>query len=158
MKAFSFIPLLEIWTISNHTGIGDTNVHACRIYIYRIYSGLAWGVVLSRVMGLSRTSKTDNSNSSHAFFFVINFPFGGWGELITNPMKKVSLFAAICFCLWFIADLISVIGYTVTYVESNGIERLLSSLNVIYFVQSVIGMLAVLSGFIFFLTLYRRQK
>ena len=73
-------------------------------------------------------------------------------------MKKVSLFAAICFCLWYIADLISVIGYTVTYVESNGIERLLSSLNVIYFVQSVIGMLAVLSGFIFFLTLYRRQK
>ena len=50
-------------------------------------------------------------------------------------MKKVSLFAAICFCLWFIADLISVIGYTVTYVESNGIERLLSSLNVIYFVH-----------------------
>ena len=39
--------------------------------------GRAWGVVLSRVMGLSRTSKTDNSNSSHAFFFVINFPFGG---------------------------------------------------------------------------------
>ncbi|WP_286693791.1 hypothetical protein [Odoribacter sp. N15.MGS-14] len=73
-------------------------------------------------------------------------------------MKKVSLFAAICFCLWFIADLISVIGYTVTYVESNGIEGLLSSLNVIYFVQSVIEMLAVLSGFIFFLTLYRRQK
>lgn len=35
MEAFSFIPFLGIWTISNHTGIGDTNVHASRIYILK---------------------------------------------------------------------------------------------------------------------------
>jgi len=37
MEAFSFIPFLGIWTISNHTGIGDTNVHASRIYILKWY-------------------------------------------------------------------------------------------------------------------------
>ena len=42
--------------ISCGTGIDDTNVHANLVYISDIY-GLAWGVVLSRVVGLSRTSK-----------------------------------------------------------------------------------------------------
>lgn len=89
MKAFSFIPFLEIWTISNHTGIGDRNVHACRIYIY--IDGLAWGVVLSRVMGLSRTSKTDNSNSP-TFSFYINISCRDWGKINHCIMKRILMF------------------------------------------------------------------
>lgn len=55
-KAFSFIPFLEIWTISNHIGMA-IQTFMLAICIIHYIDGLAWGVVLSCVMGLSRTSK-----------------------------------------------------------------------------------------------------
>lgn len=47
------------------------------VYTYSndIYS-LAWGVVLSRVIGLSRTSKTDNPNSLTLSFLYKPFLLG----------------------------------------------------------------------------------
>lgn len=62
------------------------------VYTYSndIYS-LAWGVVLSRVIGLSRTSKTDNSNSLTLSFLYKPFLLG-LGKQICDIMKRILLF------------------------------------------------------------------
>ena len=70
MEAFSFIPYLEIWTISNHTGIDDTNAHANLVYISDIY--MAWrGVSFYLVWWVCpEPLKTDNSNSLTLSFYI----------------------------------------------------------------------------------------
>ena len=75
--------------------MNGTNAHACHIYNSVIYNGLAWGVVLSRVMGLSRTSKTDNSNNSHASLLCINHFFGD--EEFTKVMKYITNYSMFSF-------------------------------------------------------------
>lgn len=62
------------------------------VYTYSndIYS-LAWGVVLSRVIGLSRTSKTDNPNSLTLSFLYKPFLLG-LGKQICDIMKRILLF------------------------------------------------------------------
>lgn len=61
------------------------------VYTYSndIYS-LAWGVVLSRVIGLSRTSKTDNPNSLTLSFLYKPFLLG-LGKQICDIMKRILL-------------------------------------------------------------------
>lgn len=66
------------------------------VYTYSndIYS-LAWGVVLSRVIGLSRTSKTDNSNSLTLSFLYKPFLLG-LGKQICDIMKRISPNLIVC--------------------------------------------------------------
>ena len=108
MEAFSFIPFLEIWTISNHTGIGDTNVHACRIYIHYIHGlrgvsfYLVWWVcpeplkqIILTVPRLNRNRVCINLIYSYYILFFSRF------DTVKFPFLLFSQKTIFCKCLWF---------------------------------------------------------
>ena len=71
-------------------------------------------------------------------------------------MKGVTLFAAICFCLWFLSEIASVIMWIMQLVE-QGMD--LTLINVLTFsIGYIAQILASLSGMMFFFKLYNRQK
>ena len=67
-KSVSAEPNSEIWTISKSSGVSDTDAHVSHIYI-SLYSGLAWGIVLSEDRE-SRPSELVKRKNSHAFSLV----------------------------------------------------------------------------------------
>lgn len=70
-------------------------------------------------------------------------------------MKGITLFSAICFCLWFLSEIALDIGWTMQLLEQNT-DMTLESMFV--FIQNNIARtLASLSGTLFFFTLFLKQ-
>ena len=89
------------------------------------------------------------------FFYSINFPCGCGGSQIFRIMKGITLFSAICFCLWFLSEIALDIGWTMQLLEQNT-DMTLESMFV--FIQNNIARtLASLSGTLFFFTLFLKQ-
>lgn len=70
-------------------------------------------------------------------------------------MKWITLFAAICFCLWFLSEVFSAIAWVTRLIEQNPNFTLETMF--IYLQNNVAKLLASLSGAIFFFTLCSKQ-
>lgn len=70
-------------------------------------------------------------------------------------MKGITLFAAICFCLWFVSEVISVSEWLVRLFEDN--PNFPSKMLPFYLQNSIATLLAALSGVVFFFVLFSKQ-
>lgn len=70
-------------------------------------------------------------------------------------MKWITLFAAICFCLWFLSEVASAIVWVRQLIEQNPNFTLTNLL--LYLQGSITKSLAALSGAVFFFALCSKQ-
>lgn len=70
-------------------------------------------------------------------------------------MKGITLFAAICFCLWFLSEIVNTIGRATQLIENN-MDMALKNI-LIYFQGNIARLLVSLSGTMFFFVLYSKQ-
>ena len=77
------------------------------------------------------------------------------GAKIFRVMKWTTLFAAICFCLWFLSEVAGAIVWVMQLIEQNPNDTLETML--IYLQNNIAQSLASLSGAIFFFTLCSKQ-
>lgn len=70
-------------------------------------------------------------------------------------MKGITLFAAICFCLWFLSEIVGTIGWANQLIENNMNMALKNMF--IYFQGNIARLLASLSGLMFFFVLFLKQ-
>lgn len=75
------------------------------------------------------------------------------GVKIFRVMKWITLFAAVCFCLWFLSEVVFVIDRVVALSEGNYPTKTL----LIYLQNNIAQLLASLSGVMFFFTLCSKQ-